>query len=78
MGIRRAATVEEAVLRASRRGRYRSAVLNAIETELTMLQEQICNTMEDTSFWKWESGFKPNFSTDETWRLVRETKTQCD
>lgn len=77
MGIRRDATVEEAVQRNKRRGRYRSPILNEIEAELNTLKEQICNSVEDTSLWR-ESGFKSNFSTYETWRLVRETKTQCD
>ena len=78
MGIRRADTVEEAVLRVRRRRWYCAAVLNDIEADLTALRGQIGNKMEDTSLWKHESGFKSNFSTFETWRMVRETRTQCD
>ena len=27
--------------------------------------------------WKWKSGFKPSFSTHETWQQIRETVVQC-
>lgn len=48
-GIRRATTVEKAVLRVQRRIMYRTAVLNDIEADLTALQGKIGNTIENTS-----------------------------
>lgn len=48
MGIRRGATVKEAVLSDRRRRRNRLEMLNDIEADLTVLKEQICDSMEDT------------------------------
>lgn len=68
--------MEEAVL-SDRRRRHHSEMLNDIEADLTVLKEQICDSMEDTSMLRRESGFKPNFLTHDTWMILREKRTQC-
>lgn len=43
MGIRREATVEEAVFNPRRRRRHRVEILNSIEEELRSLHEKLCD-----------------------------------
>lgn len=38
----------------------------------------MCVTKDDTSLWRRGSGFKQQFSTLETWNLLRETKPSCN
>ena len=77
MGIRNEATVEEAVLSIGRRRRrHRTVMLNAIEAELLQLKEKLREGVEDVSLWRRKSGFKGNFSTQETWMLLREDYVQ--
>ncbi|XP_013632770.1 PREDICTED: uncharacterized protein LOC106338301 [Brassica oleracea var. oleracea] len=77
LGISKDATVEEAVIRVRRRRRrYRTVLLNAIDTELLTLEEKLSESGVDGSLWRGKSGFKRRFSTKETWLLVRETHAQ--
>ncbi|XP_033143345.1 uncharacterized protein LOC103862289 [Brassica rapa] len=77
MGISKDATVKEAVNKVKRRRRrYRTVLLNAIETELLILEEKLSENGVDGSLWRGKSGFKRKFSTKETWLLVRETHAQ--
>ncbi|XP_048611378.1 uncharacterized protein LOC125585766 [Brassica napus] len=78
IGIRKEATVEEAILCFRRRRRHRVEILNEIEEELARLKDKLCVEVEDVSQWKRASGFKQVFSTCETWRLIREEKDTCD
>ena len=38
---------------------------------------RLCIEKEDVSLWRRESGYKQEFSTHETWSILRVTKTQC-
>ncbi|XP_018513795.1 uncharacterized protein LOC108871601 [Brassica rapa] len=78
LGIRREATVEEVLLNERRRRRHRSAILIEIEKELEQIKEKQRYEVKDIDLWKRESGFKPNFSTHETWKLTRASGIQCD
>ena len=78
MGIRREATVEEAVFSPRRRRRHRVGVLNDIEEELRTMRDNVSGDMDDVSQWKRESGYNVSFSTSETWKLIRETKAKCN
>ncbi|XP_013633236.1 PREDICTED: uncharacterized protein LOC106338914 [Brassica oleracea var. oleracea] len=77
MGIRRGATVEEAVMNVRRRRRHRADILNEIEADITELKENLCPSTEDRSMWRRGSGYKTSFSTNETWRILRVNYTQC-
>lgn len=77
MGIRKEATMEEAVLSIRKRRKHRTEVLNDIEAELVTVKGKMRNNVEDANKWKRNSGFKPTFSTHETWMLLRETYAQC-
>lgn len=76
MGIRREATVE-AIISNRRRRRHRSEMLNDIKVELNNMKEQYCENMQDASLWKRETGFKQEFSTQKTWKILRGNKPQC-
>ena len=76
LGIGREATVEDATLRIRRR-RHRIEVLNNIEMELNEMKNRLCIMSTDVSLWRRESGFKQEFSTHETWCILRETKSPC-
>ncbi|CAF1810866.1 unnamed protein product [Brassica napus] len=78
MGIKREATVEEAVISARRRKRHRTLELNEIEEELLAVKEKMRSNAEDVALWKRKSDFKPTFSTQETWMLIRDTKSTCN
>ena len=75
MGIKREATVEEAVFSARQRRRHRTLELNEIEEELLAVNEKMRSNVEDVALWKRKSDFKPTFSTQETWMLIRDTKS---
>ncbi|XP_013646145.1 uncharacterized protein LOC106350855 [Brassica napus] len=79
MGIRREATVAEALQR--RRTRHRREILKQIDMELSHIaanQEVEGVGADDVDMWRWNSGYKPRFSTQETWRMTRVSAAQCD
>ncbi|XP_009126345.2 uncharacterized protein LOC103851254 [Brassica rapa] len=49
-----------------------------IEKELEQIKEKQRYEVKDIDLWRRESGFKPNFSTHETWKLTRASGVQCD
>ena len=77
MGVSREATVEEAVKSVGRRRRHRSQLLKDIEADLVIVGEKLRDGMEDINKWRRRSGFKQNFSTFETWTLLRPTSECC-
>lgn len=77
MSIRRATTMEDAIQSQRRKRSYRVTVLNDIAKELESIKAKQMNDLEDVDMWRWSSGFKPNFSTRETWLLSRESAAQC-
>ncbi|XP_013739623.2 uncharacterized protein LOC106442489 [Brassica napus] len=77
MGIRKAATVEDAFQSLQRKRRHRGSVPNDIVKELEIIKAKQLNDAEDVDLWRWSSGFKPKFSTRETWTLLREPTAQC-
>lgn len=77
MGISKDATVEEANF-SNRRRRHRTVLLNEIEVDINDVESRMCVTKDDTSLWRRGSGFKQQFSTSETWNLLRETKPSCN
>lgn len=76
LGIKRNATVEEALLHTRRRRRHRTSILNEIEDEISSIS--LNPAEDDLSMWRRSSGYKLVFSTQETWELLRERKTTCD
>lgn len=77
LGIRKEATLEEAVLNMRRRRRHRSEVLRGIEEALVSVRSKIQRDNKDVSTWRRGSGYRENFSTSETWMLQRESSAQC-
>ncbi|XP_048623634.1 uncharacterized protein LOC125592486 [Brassica napus] len=77
MGIHREATLEEAIWNHRRRKRHRRPLLNEVEKELSIVKEKLILDMDDVDLWRWKSGFKPSFSTAETWSMTREVATPC-
>lgn len=77
LGVKRKATVEEAVLNFWRRRRHCIGLLNDIESELNIVKGNLSSELDDVSLWRRKSRFKHKFSTHETWMLLREIKTQC-
>ena len=41
------------------------------------IEEKQRNPGDDIDMWRRNKGFKPKFSTQETWLKLRETKAQC-
>lgn len=76
LGIRKEATVEEDILKPRRR-RHRLDRLNDIERALNSIAAEQSSTGDDLDMWRGNKGFKPLFSTQETWLMLRETKAQC-
>lgn len=74
LGIKRDATVAEALSVTRRRRRHRIQLLNDIEDDLVKTREKMDSLVDDICLWKRESGFKKYFSTSETWRLLRDRK----
>ena len=77
MGIRRNATVEEAIKNQRRKSRHRRALVNDIKRELDSIKGKQNVALDNVDLWRVNSGFKPKFLTHETWMLSRETKAQC-
>lgn len=77
MGIRIEATVEEVLLNPRMRKRHRRAVLSDIERELEKLMVTHDPNVRDQDLWRSPLGYKPNFSTQHTWQLIRESGTIC-
>ncbi|XP_013588902.1 uncharacterized protein LOC106398626 [Brassica napus] len=77
MGFRKEATLEEAVMNNRKRRKHRSVVLNEIEAELIAVKEKISHNVMDVNLWKRKLGFKAEFSSHETWLLLRESYAQC-
>lgn len=77
LGIRREATVDEVLLNERKRRRHRSVILIEIEKELEQIKEKQRYEVKDINLWRKESGFKPNFSTHEMWKLTRASGVQC-
>lgn len=77
MGFRKEATLEEAAECSRKRRRHRSVVLNEIEAELIAVKEKIRHNVMDVDLWRRKSGFKAEFSSYETWLLLRKTYAQC-
>ncbi|KAF8116953.1 hypothetical protein N665_0013s0012 [Sinapis alba] len=76
MGIRRVASVEEALQNQRRRRRHRNSLLNAIEQELDSLRGNVIQE-DDVDLWRHHTGFKKKFSSSDTWRQVKVEKPQC-
>ena len=72
LGIRKEATLAEAALRFRRKRKHRLEFLNELERSLDTVRSLICNESEDISTWRGKMGYKPNFSTRETWDKLRE------
>ncbi|XP_048613242.1 uncharacterized protein LOC106363282 [Brassica napus] len=67
-------TVVEAMQKKRRRTRHRGEILNEIEMELSHIkakQSAEGEGMNDVDLWRWNSGYKPKFSTQETWKMTR-------
>lgn len=62
MGIRKDATVCEAILSRRRTRRHRSQILNEVEEEISKVALNRRENVEDTYLWKRASGFKVKFS----------------
>ena len=77
LGIRKEATLEEAVLNLRRRRQHRSEVLREIEEALESVRSKIQSEKMDVSIWRRRSGYREIFSTNETWMLLRGTSVQC-
>ena len=77
MGIRREATLEEALCNQRRKKRHRRPILNDIEKEMSIVKEKLSSEMEDVDLWGWKSGYKNNFSTTETWQQTQEVGSAC-
>ena len=52
-------------------------IINEIEAELIAVKEKIRHNVMDVDLWRRKSGFKTEFSSHETWLLLRETYAQC-
>ncbi|XP_048635020.1 uncharacterized protein LOC125608631 [Brassica napus] len=77
LGIRREATLEEAVMCVRRRRSHRSQLLNEVETQLVLAKEKLRDGVEDGNIWKRRSGYKKEFSTHETWSQMRTLGESC-
>ena len=78
LGIKREATIEDVCLSNRRRRRHRTKTLNVIKMELSSVKEKPREDVEDVNLWKWRSGFKSTFLTQETWQMVWKTYVCCD
>ncbi|XP_013614094.1 PREDICTED: uncharacterized protein LOC106320275 [Brassica oleracea var. oleracea] len=77
MGIKREATVAEAIMRDKRRRSYRSLALREIEAEMETVQKKLRVENEDVNMWRDGSGYRQKFSTHATWMLLRSQKERC-
>lgn len=77
MGIKREATVAEAIMRDKRRRSYRSLALREIEAEMETVRRKLRVENEDVNMWRDGSGYRQKFSTHATWMLLRSQKERC-
>jgi len=77
MGIRREATLEEALCNQRRKKRHRRHILNDIEKDMGIVKEKLRSGTENVDLWRWKSGYKTNFSISETWQQAREVGSLC-
>lgn len=77
MGIKKEATVEDAIL-CNRRRRHRMTLLNDTKADLNGVKDRLYHMKEDVSLWRKKSGFKQKFSAYEIWSILRESKTSCN
>ena len=77
MGIRKEATLEEVLNNTRRRKKHRRLLLNDIEAELEIVKRKQRAKVEDGDLWRGKAGYKPRFSTTETWMQIRETGVKC-
>lgn len=78
LGMSRSAMVEDAVMCVRRRRRHRTSILNEVEVELNSIALSLNADRSDGSLWRRSSGFKKNFSSNETWEILRAQKPKCD
>lgn len=78
LGIRREATVEEAILSNRRSRNHRVEFLNSVEEEIKGLKDQWSVDIEDVNLWKCRAGYKNSFQTKETWLMIRVDYEKCD
>ncbi|XP_013669032.1 uncharacterized protein LOC106373404 [Brassica napus] len=76
-GVRKDASLEEAVRCVRRRRKHRNVALNEIEAELNMVKEKLKHNVEDVIKWKGKAGYRESFSTSETWVMTREAYSPC-
>lgn len=77
MGVGKNVTVEEAVLCHRRRRKHRLGILNDLEGELINIRENLNSDVNDLSTWKGKSGYRKNFSTQDTWKQLRVSHPSC-
>lgn len=70
MGIRKEATLEEAALNLRRRRNHRNDVLKKVEVVIDSVRSKLQSECFDASVWRRRSGFRENFSTNETWMII--------
>lgn len=77
MGVGKNATVEEVLLSGRRRRKHRLEILNDIEQEINNLKIKLPQGEKDVKLWKRDSGYKKDFSTMETWNMLRVKHPPC-
>lgn len=53
------------------------SILNEVEREMEVVRGKQRPEGSDIHVWKRRNGFKRQFSTQETWRLIRDEKPMC-
>lgn len=76
LGITKEATVGD-VLASQRGRRHRVETLNRVEEVIRETRVRRKVEEEDLILWKWKTGFKHNFSSNETWKMLRVEKPIC-
>ncbi|KAL9840450.1 putative reverse transcriptase zinc-binding domain-containing protein [Arabidopsis thaliana] len=76
LGITKEATVGD-VLASHRGRRHRVETLNRVEEVIRETRVRRKVEEEDLILWKWKTGFKNNFSSNETWKMLRVEKPIC-
>lgn len=77
MGIRRAATVEEVLFTDGRRRSHRTQLLNQVEERVESFEKKTWSGKKDINLWRNKAGYKSQFSSKETWHLMREDREEC-
>ena len=62
--------MEDVLQTPRRRMRHHSSMLNDIERALDSFRDQLNTAEDDVDMWRRSSGYKPKFSTQETWLLL--------